>query len=272
MKSIFFTLIFVMCLFSCRKDEIDEVAPGDASVAKYLFDAVKDEVDQQLNIQGSLNGFKDTDAGPRGGCATVSISPIGNIFPKTVSITFPQNCKTFAGADIEGSVSIDISGRIRESGTTVVFTLKDFKYKKYLLSGNYRVTFNGGLAHTTIISDGKVITSDGKTITYSATNNATQTEGANTTFKTNPSTFLQDDVYSIITTSQGINTKGNTFTVTTDQALIYKVACQWITAGKITIVEDVLPKLTASLDYGDGACDNKAALTYKNKTIEISLP
>ncbi len=176
MKTLFFKLFIVLSLFSCRKDENNDVAPGDASIAKYLFDAVKDEVDQQLNIQGSLNGFKDTDAGPRGGCATVSISPQGNTFPKTVTISFPQNCKTFAGADIEGTVSINISGRIRESGTTAVFTLKDFKYKKYALSGNYRITFNGGLAHTTVISDGKVITSDGKTITYAATNNATQTD------------------------------------------------------------------------------------------------
>lgn len=272
MKTLFFNLIIVLCLFSCRKDENSDVAPGDASIAKYLFDAVKDEVDQQLNIQGSLSGFKDTDTGPRGGCATVSISPQGNTFPKTVTISFPQNCKTFAGADIEGTVSIDISGRIRESGTTAVFTLKDFKYKKYTLSGNYRVTFNGGLAHTTVISDGKVITSDGKSITYAATNNATQTEGTNTTFKTNPATFLQDDVYSITTNSQGINTKGNKFTVTTDQALIYKVACQWITAGKIKIIEDVRPTLTASLDYGDGTCDNKAVLTFNNKSIEILLP
>ena len=265
-------MIIVLCIFSCRKDENNYVAPGDASIVKYLFDAIKDEVDQQLNIQGSLNGFKDEYAGPRGGCAAVTISPQGNTFPKTVTISFPQNCKTFAGADIVGTVSVNISGRIRESGTTAVFTLKEFKYKKYVVSGNYRITFNGGLAHITVISDGKVITSEGKTIFYSATNNATQTEGTTTTFKTNPTTFLQDDVYSITTTSQGINTKGNTFTVTTDQALIYKVACQWITAGKIKIIEDTRPKLTASLDYGDEFCDNKAILTFNNKSVEILLP
>lgn len=273
MKNVIYYLVLAFSLLACRKDDNNnEPAPADASVAKYLFDAVRDEVDQQVNNQAILNGLRDDDSGPRGGCATVTVTPLGNTFPKTVTIVFPDNCTTFAGASIEGTVVINISGKVREAGTVAVFSLKDFKYKSFLISGNYNVRFNGANSHTTTISDGKVITPAGKTITYSAINSATQTEGTGTTFRTNPANFMQDDVYEITTNSQGINSNGNAFKVTTEKSLIYKVACQWITSGKLMINEESRPNITAFIDYGDGTCDNKAILTFNSRTIEITLP
>jgi hypothetical protein len=266
-----FALIFL--LISCNRDDTNnEPKLADAPTAKYLFDAIKDEVDQQLNFQESLNGFKADNSGVRGGCANVTIAPQGNTFPKTVTIVFPQNCTTFAGASIEGTIIVTISGKVREAGTTAKFSLSDFKYKSFTISGDYFVEINSPVSHTTKISNGKIVTTDGKIITYSATNSATQTAGTNTTFRTNPSNFMQDDVYAISTSSQGINSNGNAFSVSTDDVLIYKVACQWVTSGKLTVVEESRPKVTASLDYGDGICDNKAMLTFNKVTLDIELP
>ena len=272
MKNVFLLLTIVLFLFSCNKEDSNEPAPADAAIAKYLFDATKDEVDQQLNQQGNLNGLKDISSGPRTGCATVAIAPSGNVFPKTVTIVFPPNCTTYAGASIEGTVIINITGKNRDAGTSLSFALSNFKYKNYIISGNYNITINSSVSHTTVITDGKVTTPDGKTITYTTTNNSTQIEGMNTTFKTNPTNFLQDDAYSINTTSSGINSKGNSYTVNTDTPLIYRIDCQWIISGKINISEDSRPKITASIDYGDGTCDNKAILTVNNTTKEILLP
>lgn len=269
-----FLMIVVVTAFlftSCKKDELSEPAPADASIAKYVVDGIKEEIDHQLNLEGSLNGFTDGD-GPRGGCAIVSISPVGNVFPKTVTITFPQNCTTYAGASIEGTVTLFISGKVREAGTTIDFTLKDFKYKSFEFSGKYHVVFNGGLSHTTAITDGVIVNSDGKTITYSATNNSTQTEGMATTYKTNPTTFLHDDVYEISTTGSGINTKGNNYTIQSKSPLMLKISCQWLTSGIIEITEDATPSIKATLDYGDNVCDNQAVLTFNNLSRTITLP
>ncbi|MBC7885654.1 MAG: hypothetical protein H7X99_09280 [Saprospiraceae bacterium] len=267
-----FTLVLIS-LISCSKEETTESAPADASIAKYLFDATKDEVDQQLNLQGSLNGFTDNhESGPRGGCATITITPQGISFPKTVTIVFPQNCTTFAGASIEGTVVITISGKIREIGTVATFSLADFHYKNYKLTGNYAITFLGNFSHSTSITNGEIVTPLNEVITYEATNTSTHTEGTSTTFKTNPLTFLQDDVYSVSSVSTGINSKGNAYTLNTTSPLIYKVACQWLTAGIISITEDSKPKITATLDYGQGTCDNKAILKVNNISTEIQLP
>jgi hypothetical protein len=265
------TLLFSSC---AKNDLVDEGrAPGEAAVAKYLFDAARDEIDQQLNFQSVLNGFHENNiGGDRSGCATVSIFPVGQAFPKVVTIMFPKDCRTFAGAEIEGTVMVNISGRIRETGTQASFTLKDFKYKKYSLSGNYLVTFTGTNAHRTEITDGKVITPDTRIITYQATNTAVQTAGLNTTFKSHPATFLQDDEFVISTVSSGINSKGNKFEMNSETPLTWKFACQWITSGKMMIKEESRPVINALLDYGDGMCDNKAILTINNFVTTITLP
>lgn len=271
MRLLMSSILVGLLLSSCKKGEISEPAPADASIAKYVVDGIKEEVDHQLNLEGSLNGFAESD-GPRGGCATVTISPSGNIFPKTVTITFPQNCTTYAGASIEGTVALEISGKVREAGTTVDFTLKDFKYKAFSFSGKYHVIFNGGLSHTTTISDGVIINAQGKTITYNAINNSTQTEGISTTFKTHPSTFLHDDVYKITTTGKGVNTIGNNFTIQSTSPLKLKLSCQWLTSGIIEITEDSSPSIKAILDYGDDVCDNQALLTFNGFSRTITLP
>ena len=262
-------------LSSCAKNEpIEEGrAPGEAAVAKYLFDAARDEIDQQLNFQSVLNGFNENNiGGDRSGCAEVSIFPVGQVFPKVVTITFPKNCRTFAGAEIEGTVMINISGRIRETGTQAGFTLKDFKYKKYSLSGNYLVTFTGINAHRTEITDGKLTTPDNRIITYQATNTAVQTAGLITTLKSHPATFLQDDEFVISTISSGVNSKGNKFEMNSEIPLTWKFACQWIISGKMMIKEESNPVINALLDYGDGSCDNKAILTINNFVTTITLP
>ena len=274
-KNLFIFILFVLGFTSCRKDNTDDSGyiPGEAPIAKHLFDAAKDEIDQQLNLQSSLNGFtNNSESKPRGGCATVSITPAGNVFPKIVTIVFPPGCQTFAGADIEGTVVINISGRVREIGSIATFTLNGFNYKNYVLSGNYLITFLGPNSHKTIISNAQIVTPEGKVITYTATNSAIQTSGTNTTFKTNPFTFLQDDVYEIMSTSSGINSKGHNFTLITEKPIIYSVACQWIISGKINITEDSRPNITTALDYGDGVCDNKAELIINNFSTIINLP
>lgn len=269
------SLFFVIFLLtSCRKADTDDngFAPADASIAKYIFDAAKEEVDAQINTQNDLNGIISKESGPRGGCATVSISPVGLSFPKTVTIVFPAGCTTFAGAAIEGEIVISVSGRVREAGTVAKYTLDKFKYKGYTVSGDYSVIFNGNNSHTTEIKNGNLLTPEGKNITYTAINMSTQVQGLSTTFKTNPTSFLQDDVYEISTNSQGVNSKGNDFAISTDIPLVFAFACQWIHKGKITILEDSTPKITAVLDYGDGICDNKAILTFNNASINITLP
>jgi hypothetical protein len=264
----------VFFLSSCKKDEIpqDRSAPGDAVLSQYLFNSVRDEVDQQINRQAPLNGIQQQDSGDRSGCATVSIAPAGNVFPKTVIITFPDGCTTLAGAQIKGTIQLTISGRVRETGTTASFKLNNFEYKNHRISGDYTITFTDAFTHRTEVNNGTVITPDGRNIQFNSVSVATQMEGRETTFRTNPLTFLLDDAYQVTTTSWGRNSRGNEFLINPVTPLEYRILCQWITKGIITIQEGANIGFIATLDYGDGTCDNKATLTIGNTVREIRLP
>jgi hypothetical protein len=65
------------------------------------------------------------------------------------------------------------------------------------------------------------------------------------------------------------NSKGITYSYTTLKPLVKKVACLYISSGKLLINITSKPQLT--LDYGTDTCDNKATLSANGKTKEITL-
>jgi len=60
-----------------------------------------------------------------------------------------------------------------------------------------------------------------------------------------------------------------TKTVTAENPLIFKVACHHIVSGIVSFTTSNNQSWT--LDFGDGACDNKAILTVGDKTKEIRI-
>src|SRR5262249_32088485 len=81
--------------------------------------------------------------------------------------------------------------------------------------------------------------------------------------------LIFDDVYSITGSASGTDQNGNPFTVTITNPLIVKVTCPWITEGTLSITHGSLP--TATLDYGDGTCDDQATVTINGNTFVITL-
>jgi hypothetical protein len=92
----------------------------------------------------------------------------------------------------------------------------------------------------------------------------TQTEGNGTPLN------LLDDVYTITGNSTGINSNNNSWITEITQPLIRKFGCAWREKGQITLTVKS-NSITAILDYGDGACDNKATVTINGVTIPITL-
>lgn len=265
---------FLVVVTSCRKEELSETktAPGEAALSQYLFNSIKDEVDQEISRLAVLNGLISEENGDRNGCVTASINPLGNIFPKTVTLTYPDGCTTIAGATIKGNIQLIISGRVRENGTTVTFNLNKFEYKDHHISGEYKIIFTGPFSHRTEIKNGLISTPDNRIIKFNSINTASQIDGKETTFRTHPLTFLFDDAYQITTTSWGTNSKGTDFTINTVTPLEYKILCQWITSGVLSISEQLNPIFTVVIDYGDGNCDNKAMMRFNDREILIQLP
>ena len=85
---------------------------------------------------------------------------------------------------------------------------------------------------------------------------------------------VDDDVYHIEGRSKTEFNNGLTITLNTETALVKKVACNWISDGKLKIK---INDRGIFLDYGapnNGACDNLALLTWNNgnKSRVVTLP
>ena len=82
---------------------------------------------------------------------------------------------------------------------------------------------------------------------------------------------ITDDVFEIAGTSFGTNAAGNTYKFTTidGSPLVKSFGCQWIKSGKLKI--ERAGKLDATIDYGDGTCDDQGTVTVANTTKAITL-
>ena len=104
---------------------------------------------------------------------------------------------------------------------------------------------------------GKVTFPTGRGYSYQSVKTKTQIEGMDTR-------IVRDDVYEITGRSQTEFNSGLTITLNTETPLVKKVACPWISDGKLKIK---INDRVLYLDYGipgGGQCDNKALLTWNN--------
>ena len=104
-----------------------------------------------------------------------------------------------------------------------------------------------------------------KTFTYTSTRTREWVVGENT------SGILGwfDDVYKVSINSSGTNFNGASFTSKTTKPLQISLVCPWIEAGTIEFTPS--GKLTRTIDYGNGDCDNKATVTIAGVSFPITL-
>ena len=189
-------------------------------------------------------------------CASVTITP-QNSFPKTIVIDFGVNgCVSQDGISRKGKINIILSDYLHNPGTTAVMTFDNYYAAGFKVEGTLTWTNTStpnGISWTRQITNGRVIEPlSGYYWLHEGTKNVTQTVGANTPMN------LLDDVYSVTGSHTVTNPAGKSRTVTILEALEKKTICHNVSKGKMKIQG---PNHFATLDFGDGACDNIAIIT-----------
>ncbi|OSZ79777.1 hypothetical protein CAP36_00490 [Chitinophagaceae bacterium IBVUCB2] len=205
-----------------------------------------------------------------GSCATVTVVPNNNTYPKTITIDFGDGCICADGKFRKGAVIIHLTGPIRRSGSVMTISLRNFFLNRAHIEGTKvisNLSENGNIKFTVQVTGGAVTFPNGRGYQYQTLKYVKQVEGGGTN-------IIRDDVYSIEGRSQTQFNNGLTVTLNTESPLIKKVSCHWISDGllKIKINNRVL-----FLNYGapsNGDCDNKALLTWNNGNNQrlITLP
>lgn len=281
-------LFFAVALYSCQKEsslstgqdltEEQSVTYSDeSSQAEASYDDLEDISMQAADEESAVsapNGrlFPFMHLRRRlGPCAEITVFPQDSTYPKTVTINFPgDGCWCADGKHRKGKIILFFTGPIRRPGSVLTITLENFYLNRAHIEGTKTISNlseNGAIKFTVQVTGGKVTFPNSRGYKYDGIKYKAQVEGASTA-------DVDDDVYHIEGRSKTEFNNGLTITLNTETALVKKVACNWISDGKLKIK---INDRVFFLDYGapnNGACDNLALLTWNNgnKSRVVTLP
>ena len=258
-------LSFVI-LASCNKDETNTDPEIETTFTLAENQAVSEAAHDDVNAlffeaaaSGGLISWRTNQAFQSNNslsCATVTITPGGSTFPKTIIIDFGTGCTSPDGFTRKGKINIVLSDSVHVPGATAVMTFDNYHVQDFKIEGTItweNTSGPNGISWTRDIANGKVTAPGGNYYwLHVGEKLVTQTAGATT-----PLNFL-DDVYSVTGHHTVTNPAGTSRSATVTEALEKKVICHNVSKGKIKLQG---PNHYAIIDYGDGTCDRVATIS-----------
>jgi hypothetical protein len=275
-------LMIVAALFTlsvntgCKKNTTEPANPGstdnytqaaaDAEEADFIGTDAENSADVAMN--GGASNLRLGDDGSNeflSTCANVTRDTVNHILTVDFGTT---NCLCKDGRYRRGKIQVTWTG----GGYWTAGSVKTLTFNGYYVNDNHvegtRTVTNNGLnsnnnLNWTISAVGMRITRPtGKFHEWNTTRNREIIAGANTF-------TIWDDVYSITGSATGINSNGDTCSITITSPVIRALGCHWIQQGTLDITRSSKPDLT--VDFGNGNCDNQATVTRNGQTITITL-
>ena len=262
-------ITFTIGFTSCKKaneTSKDEIATtielsSDQAVSDNLTEDANDiflEAATDRNLTGETPATPFESMGILN-CASVTVTPLIG-FPKTIVIDFGTGCTSSNGVTRKGKININLSDSVRRTGSTAVLTFDGYFVNGFKKEGIITWT-NNSTANVKgwqrKVENGKITAPTGKYWLHSGIKTVVQTAGYST-----PRNLL-DDVFSITGNSSVTNSNGITRTSSILEALQKKSICENITNGKIELSG---PNHKATIDFGNGDCDNVATISIDGGT------
>ncbi len=201
-------------------------------------------------------------------CANISFDTVS--IPHKLTVDFGStNCLCFDGKYRRGKILVSYSGRYRDSASSHTITPDNYYVNNYKVDGTQTVINKGhnnaGNLTFSIQVNSTIKDTSGNTLTYTSARTREWVAGENTTGILG----WRDDIYSITGTASGTSFNGTQFTSKITSPLIFALNCRWVEEGIIEFKPD--GKLTRTIDYGNGNCDNKATVTIAGISFNILL-
>lgn len=194
----------------------------------------------------------------------LTVTTTNGDYPKTMVIDYGDSLVLNNGHVLKGKITIVISAAPFVSGSTRTITYDSFCNDSTCISGtSVKTRTKDSQIKFSENNDLTVTLANGTTIHRVAEHVRTWISGSDTEF--NPA----DDVIEL--TGQVIvsDSKGNSYSKIITTPLVKTGDCKFITKGVIEYKNST--GKFATIDYGDGTCDNKATRTTQEGTSEITL-
>ncbi len=194
----------------------------------------------------------------------LTVTTTNGDYPKTMVIDYGDSLVLNNGHVLKGKITIVISAAPFVSGSTRTITYDSFCNDSTCISGtSVKTRTKDPQVKFSENTDLTVTLANGTTIHRVEEHVRTWVSGSDTEF--NPA----DDVIEL--TGQVIvsDSKGNSYSKIITTPLVKTGDCKFITKGVIEYKNST--GKFATIDYGDGTCDNKATRTTQDGTSEITL-
>jgi len=288
---IFGILVLVSVLFfACNNSDLTEPSGNDDLILKsaaiaendVMVESVMEEANYEVSIfaeserllrqLANFRGSKNLINGnglmryKNGNCPNVSIDTTETGYPITVTVDYGEGVELKNGRVISGLVTIEVSAPRGTDGATRTITYTDCVIDSIQIDGVATQTFNGDNLATRVVSTSSNITlvlADGTVLERTGTHVREWIEGLETPME------HSDDRISITGTVTFESSTGNTWTRTIVEPLIKMSDCRHPVQGVVQFSQN--GTIIATLDFGNGTCDNLAILTVDGVEVEIEL-
>lgn len=251
------SIAILACLFvvSCSDDDSNNNSSPDITqedvmkslevekISNFIDDMTLDNISMNRSNAEISSKFTSND------CADFSVTDTG------YTLTF-TDCTTEDGETISGSINVSVVIENNTVSTTITFDNLTFAGNSVngSKSTSYSInTADGGSFMYTVTSDLSITLADGTTASEQGTKTYTINGLGNA-----------DATYTL-SGNWTVTLNADTYSLATDPTLEGTLSCGYITTGTLVMTKNTL---TASINYGDGTCDNKATVTYPDGTSE----
>jgi len=285
-------LVFIsLAFFSCSKTDVGSITDLTAAQLKSATIAVNDvavqSVAEEVNYEadfyaeyehllrqlahfkgkkGNLLAGQDHNHYVEGQAPVVSIDTAAAGYPITISIDYGDGVETTHGRSISGKVTIAISGTKDTDGSTRTITFEKCVIDTIGVDGTSVETFNGDnttIRKTTAASTVKFTLADGTVLNRVGTHVREWLKGLDTPKE------RTDDMIQVTGSIKVESSTGDKYSRVITEPLIKLGDCRHHVKGIVEYSQNGV--VIATLDYGDGECDNLANLTTGGTTVEIEL-
>ncbi|MGE0077679.1 MAG: hypothetical protein AB7S48_07460 [Bacteroidales bacterium] len=250
---------------SCEKDDdtdsMESTLEQDDDASAY-FDDVLAEVDDLTMISDSKTADYATLSVEGQGTRTRKTAWEGDWRVDTITYVDYVNGNSRYERVKNGKVIIRMLGTATQATFERQVSFMNFNINGNEIEGQKRIVKTSEYQYTVTLQNGKITFTDGTTYTRTCERTRTWADGYSTPY------YVWDDVYTVEGTDSGQNRKGYTYTHQITNALMYQLGCRWIVEGTI---EMTVNGDTATVDYGNGECDNSATVTHNGKSYQLRL-
>ncbi len=266
-------IVIGISVTSCKKENPDFTSSENNSLADAAFIHIENVVDAEVKFAEDENAAQKTNgiqSANHDTCASVTWSLSNDLsYIDSVTIDYGEGGCTWQGRTKTGKILVTMDGKGSEEGTNTKVELIDFTIDGYKVEGIKQIEttsvtrllgFPINWTEHVTVSNGKITSPNGNE-KFTWTSDRIHKAG-----------LIDNEIILLIDgTINGVNTKGESFTITTNSnnPIKFVWGCPRVVSGILNITP--AGKSTRTIDYGDGTCDYKATVTINKKDYEIIL-